>query len=132
MLVLVVLTAKTARADIPDTLKTLTVRGELAFVVNAFERLALVMSDARYRGLFFGVIVLFIVGGAFAILGKMLFSGRPSPWPWVWLFGTVIAGVTAYHAFLSSTTTITITDETIGGKWKTVDGVPDGVAFIAG
>jgi len=121
-----------AYADIPNTLKTINVYGELPYVVNALERLALVMSDATYQGLFFGIIVMMLVGGALVLLVKSLTGGKISTLIWAYLFGTLLCGVIVYHTFIRTTTTVLVTDETIGGKFKSVGGVPDGVAFLAG
>ncbi|NVM20468.1 MAG: conjugal transfer protein TraG N-terminal domain-containing protein [Desulfobacterales bacterium] len=121
-----------AYADIPNTLKTIKVYGELPYVVNALERLALVMSDANYQGLFFGIIVMMLVGGGLTLLAKSLTGGKISALIWAYLFGTLLCGIIVYHAFIRNTTTVLVTDETIGGKFKSVGGVPDGVAFLAG
>jgi hypothetical protein len=121
-----------AYADIPNTLKTIKVYGELPYVVNALERLALVMSDANYQGLFFGIIVMMLVGGGLTLLAKSLTGGKISALIWAYLFGTLFCGIIVYHTFIRNTTTVLVTDETIGGKFKSVGGVPDGVAFLAG
>ena len=121
-----------AYADIPNTLKTIKVYGELPYVVNALERLALVMSDANYQGLFFGIIVMMLVGGGLTLLAKSLTGGKISALIWAYLFGTLLCGIIVYHTFIRSTTTVLVTDETIGNKFKSVGGVPDGVAFLAG
>ncbi|MFH1674846.1 MAG: conjugal transfer protein TraG N-terminal domain-containing protein, partial [Pseudomonadota bacterium] len=121
-----------AYAEIPDALKTIKVYGELPYVVNALERLALIMSDAAYQGLFFGIIVILLVGGALFLLAKSVIGGKISALIWVSLFGTLLCGVIVYHTFIRNTTTVLVTDETIGGKFKSVGGIPDGVAFLAG
>ncbi|MCD4831674.1 MAG: conjugal transfer protein TraG N-terminal domain-containing protein [Anaerohalosphaeraceae bacterium] len=121
-----------AYAEIPNALKTIKVYGELPYVVNAMERLALIMSDVGYQGLFFGIIIIMLVGGAIMFLITAFTRFRFSPVMWLSLFGMLFFGVIVYHAFIRNTSEILITDETMGGKFKAVAGVPDGVAFLAG
>jgi len=119
-------------ADIPDSLKTITVYGELPYVVHALQRVALVMSDAAYNGVFFGVIVICLVVGVLSVIGKQVLGVKLAPALWLSMFGTVFAGVIVYHTFIKNTSTILVTDETLGGKFESVSGVPDGIAFLLG
>ncbi|MDO9567200.1 MAG: conjugal transfer protein TraG N-terminal domain-containing protein [Candidatus Desulfaltia sp.] len=122
----------TVYADIPDSLKTLTVYGELPYVVHALQRVALIMSDARYHGLFFGIMVMLLIGGVIMVVAKQVLGAKLAPVLWLSMFGTVFAGVIVYHTFIKNTSTILVTDETLGGKFESVSGVPDGIAFLLG
>ncbi|MEA3428056.1 MAG: conjugal transfer protein TraG N-terminal domain-containing protein, partial [Thermodesulfobacteriota bacterium] len=129
---LIFLMPATVYADIPDSLKTLTVYGELPYVVHALQRVALIMSDTRYHGLFFGIMVMLLIGGVIMVVAKQVLGAKLAPVLWLSMFGTVFAGVIVYHTFIKNTSTILITDETLGGKFESVSGVPDGIAFLLG
>ena len=120
-----------ARADIPSQLKTYTVWNQFDATVRTFERLGLIMSDGRYQGLFFAMVVLgFLLGGIWATTRGML-MGHHTGWAWINWFGMIIMGVIVYLAFIRPTTQITVYDEVLN-ETKTVGGIPDGVAFVAG
>ena len=120
-----------ANADIPASLKTYTVYNEFNATVNAFQRLGLMMSDPSYKGLFFSVVVIGIVIGGIATIGRGILFGKSSAMAWVSLFGMLFAGVITYSAFVKNTTTITVYDEALNQQIA-IGGIPDGVAFIAG
>ena len=122
---------ETAYADIPDVLKSITVRGELPYIINAFERVALIVSDNGYKGLFCGIAILTVLGAGIMAVGRGFLRGS-SLQLWMPAFGCLLVGVMVYHAFITKTTQLNITDETIGHKWKAVGGIPQGIGFLVG
>lgn len=118
-------------ADVPGILRNYICWGDFDNVVLTFERVALMMSDVRYQGLFFGIIVLAIVFGVVKILGQGLTQGQITPWSWIKLGVTVIAGVAIYITFIRPTDPILVYDEALNQQ-KTVAGVPEGIVFLAG
>ncbi len=120
-----------AWADIPNSLKVYTVWNQFDATVNAFQKLALIMSDNNYQGLFFGMFVIGLVAGGLMAVAKGLFRGANPYYVWLSCLGVFVAGVMIYATFIRSTTTITIYDETLN-EMMVVPGIPDGVAFMAG
>ena len=121
-----------AHGAVPAAIESIIVHGEISHIAKALRRLALIMTDDRYLGLFFGIIILTLVGGVIMMIISSVTKGKISSSMWLSLFGTLVFGVIIYHTFIRNTTDMLITDETIGGKWEVVAGVPDGVAFLAG
>jgi len=120
-----------AWADIPNSLKVYTVWNQFDATVNAFQKLALIMSDNNYQGLFFGMFVIGLVAGGLMAVAKGLFRGANPYYVWLSCLGVFVAGAMIYGTFIRSTTTITIYDEVLN-EMMVVPGIPDGVAFIAG
>jgi len=124
-------TGSPAFAWVPSSLQQYTVWNQFDATVNTFLRMGLIMSDADYQGLFFGIIVLGIVIGGAAAIGKSLFSGKTHSWDIIRWFGVVMMGVTIYLTFIRPTTQITIYDEVLNTT-RTVGGVPEGIVMLAG
>jgi len=118
-------------ADIPSSLKTYTVWNQFDATVRTFERIGLIMSDSRYQTLFFSIAVLgLIAGGVYATI-KAMMQGHHPGYAWVQWLAVMILATIVYLTFIRPTTQITVYDETLNAT-KTVGGIPDGVAFIAG
>ena len=49
-------------AAFPSSLQTFTTHGDFDVITTAFERIALIMSDGAYQGLFFTVAALVMLG----------------------------------------------------------------------
>lgn len=121
-----------AYAAVPASIESIVVHGEINHIAKALRRLALIMTDDRYLGLFFGIIILTLIGGVIMIIINAVTKGKIAPSMWLSLLATLLFGIIIYHTFIRQTTDMLVTDETIGGKWEVVAGVPDGVAFLAG
>jgi len=120
-----------AWADVPSSVQTYTTWGDFDTVVNTFERVALMVSDSTYHGLFFGIIVISLVFGIISAFGRGFLSGQENPLAWVRVFGTIIIGVIIYQTFIQKTSQIVVYDETLNLQ-KTVADVPDGLILLAG
>jgi len=131
LLVLVAGALSPAHADVPNALKTYVVWNQFDATVNTFQRIALIMSDSRYTGLFTGVIVIAMIIGGFYTFGRALVSGYNPLYGMLTWFGVIMMGVIVYLAFIRPTTQITIYDEALN-ETMTVGGVPEGIVFIAG
>ena len=126
-----ILFSGSAWADVPSSVQTYTTWGDFDTVVNTFERVALMVSDNSYHGLFFGIIVISLVFGIISAFGRGFLSGQENPLAWVRVFGTIILGVIVYQTFIQKTSQIVVYDETLNLQ-KTVADVPDGLIFLAG
>jgi len=122
---------KSAWAAVPASTQVYVTWGDFDVVVNTFERVALMVSDSTYHGLFFGLIVIAIVFGIVSSFGRGFLIGQSDPLAWVRVFGTIIIGVIIYQTFIQSTDQIVIYDETLNLQ-KTVSNVPDGLILLAG
>src|SRR5579884_805508 len=76
-------------------------------VVSAFTKIALIFSDADYKGLFFTVIVLGILMGGVVVYFIALSGGRVTPLSWTWPVGI---GITLYLALVLPKGTLHIYD----------------------
>ncbi len=124
-----ILFSGSAWADVPSSVQTYTTWGDFDTVVNTFERVALMVSDNSYHGLFFGIIVISLVFGIISAFGRGFLSGQENPLAWVRVFGTIILGVIVYQTFIQKTSQIVVYDETLNLQ-KTVADVPDGLIFL--
>ncbi|MFZ2634322.1 MAG: conjugal transfer protein TraG N-terminal domain-containing protein [Desulfosalsimonadaceae bacterium] len=125
------LSALPVYAAVPASLKEYTVWNQFDATVNTFQKLGLIMSDARYQTLFFGIIVLGIVIGGIVTIGTGIFSGKTSSWDMMKWFGIIMTGIIVYITFIRPTTQITIYDEVLN-ETQTVGGVPEGIVVLAG
>ncbi|MBI3803483.1 MAG: conjugal transfer protein TraG N-terminal domain-containing protein [Nitrospirae bacterium] len=97
-------------------------------VVSAFTKIALIFSDADYKGLFFTVVVLGILLGGMAVY-FMAFSGvRLSPLAWTWPVGM---GITIYLALVVPKGDLNIYDP-VKNQFQVVGGIPDGLVLVVG
>jgi len=97
-------------------------------VVSAFTKIALIFSDADYKGLFFTVVALGILLGGMAVY-FMAFSGvRLSPLAWTWPVGM---GITIYLALVVPKGTLNIYDP-VKNQFQAVGGIPDGLVAVVG
>ena len=120
-----------AWADIPDSFKVYNVWNQFNATVNAFQKLALIMADNNYEGLFFSMFVLGLVASGLIAVSKGIFQGGNPFFLWMSSLGVFVAGAIIYASFIRSTTTITIYDEVLN-EMMVVPDIPDGVALIAG
>ena len=127
----IALFAGTAWADVPSSAQVFVTWGDFDVVVNTFERVALMVSDSTYHGLFFGIITLSLVFGIISSFGNGFLTGQANPLAWVRVLGTIIIGVIIYQTFIQKTSQIVIYDETLNLQ-KTVADVPDGLILLAG
>ena len=121
----------TAYAAVPASLQEYTVWNQFDATVNTFQKLGLIMSDARYQTLFFGIIVMSLVIGGLISIGSGIFSGKASSWDMMKWFGIIMAGIIVYITFIRPTTQITVYDEVLN-ETQTVGGVPEGIVVLAG
>ncbi|MDA8404767.1 MAG: conjugal transfer protein TraG N-terminal domain-containing protein, partial [Desulfobacteraceae bacterium] len=115
----------------PASLKEYRVWNQFDATVNTFQKIGLIMSDARYQTLFFGIIVLGIVIGGIVTIGTGIFSGKTSSWDIMKWFGVIMTGIIVYITFIRPTTQITVYDEVLN-ETQTVGGVPEGIVVLAG
>lgn len=121
----------TAWADVPPSAQTYVTWGDFDVVVNTFERVALMVSDSSYHGLFFGIITISLVFGILSSFSRGFLTGQANSMAWIQVFGTIIVGVIIYQTFIQKTSQIVIYDETLNLQ-KTVADVPDGLILLAG
>ncbi|MEM2591764.1 MAG: conjugal transfer protein TraG N-terminal domain-containing protein, partial [Thermofilaceae archaeon] len=116
----------------PSTLREYyTWGGTVDVVSKAFQKLALVMSDERYRGLFSAFGVLGILAASLYVILASWARGMPSLWPWMNVLAVLLIGGSVYLGFVRKTDTIYIYDTTTGES-VSVPGVPDAVVVSAG
>jgi len=110
--------------------RTYFVWNEFDATVDAFKTLGLVMSDPRYQGCFFGIIVIgFVFGGISAFFSAHAKGGDPLKTVIRW-FGIFIIGVAIYLTFIKPTTSMTIWDQATNQQ-TTLGGIPVGIEFLA-
>lgn len=97
-------------------------------VVNAFTKIALIFSDADYKGLFFTVIVLGILMGGVVVYLLALSGARVTPLSWTWPVGI---GITLYLALVLPKGTLHIYDP-VKNQYQPVGGIPDGLVALIG
>lgn len=97
-------------------------------IVQAFNRLALIFSDAGYVSLLTVMTLIGFVGGAFAWIAKAATGAKIIPLVWVI---PVIAGAALYLALFVPKGNVTIYDPVLN-RFQTVGDVPDGVILVAG
>jgi len=102
-----------SQAVVPNYLKTYTVWNQFDATVNTFQRMGLIMSDARYQGLFTAIIVFALVFGGIFTIGLGMLSGHHPLWGWFKWFGIIMVGIIVYLTFIKPTTQITIYDEAL-------------------
>jgi len=120
-----------SHAFVPDSLKTYVVWNQFDATVNTFQKIGLIMSDARYQELFAAVIVFGLIFGGIFTIGLGMLSGHHPLWGWFKWFGIIMIGVIVYLTFIKPTTQITIYDEALN-ETQTVGGIPEGIVLIAG
>ncbi|NKE70173.1 conjugal transfer protein TraG N-terminal domain-containing protein [Candidatus Manganitrophus noduliformans] len=97
-------------------------------VVSAFTKIALIFSDADYKGLFFTVIVLGILMGGVVVYFLALSGARVTPLSWTWPVGI---GITLYLALVLPKGTLHIYDP-VKNQYQPVGGIPDGLVALIG
>lgn len=108
-----------------------TYGGTIDVVAEAFRKLALVMSDSRYQGLFYGAAVLGIIFGSIGLILHGWVRGEAPTWGWMQVLLILLVGGTVYFGFLRKTDTLYVYDETTN-EMREVPDVPDGVIALAG
>ena len=131
LLIFLFVSASPALAWVPSSLQQYTVWNQFDATVSTFHRMGLIMSDAGYQTLFFGIIVLGIVIGGAVAIARSLFSGKTHSWDIIRWFGVVMMGVIIYLTFIRPTTQITVYDEVLNST-QTIGGVPEGIVMLAG
>ena len=131
LLAFLFVSASPAFAWVPSSLQQYTVWNQFDATVSTFHRMGLIMSDAGYQTLFFGIIVLGIVLGGAVAISRSLFSGKTHSWDIIRWFGVVMMGVIIYLTFIRPTTQITVYDEVLNST-QTIGGVPEGIVMLAG
>lgn len=121
-----------AAADLPSDLKVFVTHGDFDAMANAFLKLALIMSDTGYKGLFMAFTGLIAFGTGAGMIGAgILGAKKTEAAQWVSWGGTLVVGIMLWAAFILPTTNFTIYDK-YRNTTKTIPGVPYGVAAIAG
>jgi uncharacterized membrane protein required for colicin V production len=67
-----------AHGAVPAAIESIIVHGEISHIAKALRRLALIMTDDRYLGLFFGIIILTLVGGVIMMIISSVTKGKIS------------------------------------------------------
>lgn len=121
--------ANSAFAVLPADLRVYTSHGEINTLHEAFMKISLIASDARYIGLCYTVLVLsflvtaYNVFGGKGIIGQM---GTPDMLHWIFTF---LAACVILRAFIIPTTNLTIDDVTTN-QTVTIPNVPDGMVLL--
>ena len=129
LIIILILVPSSLYAEIPETFRVYTTQGDLNILYHAFQRVALICTDIRYKGLFASIIILSALITAFGVFGKGLIGKVDASDMMRWFF-TFIFGCLIYRSFIVPTTDITIHDET-ASQSIVVAGVPDIIALLA-
>lgn len=97
-------------------------------VMQAFNRLALIFSDANYNYLFTAFAVYGIVGGAVGGLNAAATTGKLLQFGWVI---KLIAGIVVMAGLLIPKGSLTIYDPVLN-RFQTLGNIPDGIVAVAG
>lgn len=97
-------------------------------VMQAFNRLALIFSDANYNYLFTAFVVYGVIGGAIGGLNAAATTGRLLQLGWI---VKLIAGVVVMAGLLFPKGSLTIYDPVLN-RFQTLGNIPDGIVAIAG
>ena len=95
---------------------------------RAFNRIALIFSDASYQGLIFVVTVLGLVAGVSACLMRAATGARIIPLVWA---VPILIGAVVYLGVFVPKGNITVYDPILN-RFQTIGGVPDAIVFTAG
>lgn len=102
--------------------------GGYSAVVTAFQKIALIFSDAGYQALFFVVIVAAIFLGVMSTWFGAMRGAKVSPLGWA---PPILLGVGLYLAFVVPKGNLTIYDPLMN-RFQTVGNIPDGLVMVAG
>ncbi|MBF0121505.1 MAG: conjugal transfer protein TraG N-terminal domain-containing protein [Desulfobacterales bacterium] len=116
---------------VPPNFQTFTVHGNFDVYANAFKRMALIMSDNAYGGLFFVFIAVGFFMHGIIIIFKNFTAQKGDIAPFVGWIVTTVIGVSLFFAFIKPKDTINIYDET-NNKSMAIGGVPEGIIIFAG
>ena len=97
-------------------------------VLGAFQKIALIFGDNGYKTLFFGIIVLGIMFGGFAVFAKIAMGARSSPLSWA-IPATL--GIALYLALFIPKGTVNLYDP-VKNKFQAIGGIPDGIVVLVG
>jgi conjugal transfer mating pair stabilization protein TraG len=97
-------------------------------ITQAFNRLALIFSDAGYVGLFAVVAVIGFLAGAISWLVQVSNGGKATPLIWT---VPIFFGIILYFGLFVPKGNITVYDPTLN-RFQTIGGIPDAVVFTAG
>lgn len=126
---LLLLVAQPSFADLPASLRVYTAHGEIDTIYQAFTKLSLIVSDARYIGACFALLILSFLVTAYHVFGGKGIIGQMGPSDMLsWIFSFLVACV-LLRAFIIPTTDVTIDDVTMG-QTMTVADVPDGIVLL--
>jgi len=102
--------------------------GGFAPVTGAFNKIALIFSDASYQGLIFVVTVLGLVAGVGAYLMRAATGARIIPLVWA---VPILIGAVVYLGMFVPKGNITVYDPILN-RFQIIGGVPDAIVFTAG
>ena len=97
-------------------------------VMQAFNRIALIFSDANYIGLYSAFTALGIAGGAIGALNSIATTGRLFHFGWII---QLIAGVVILSGLIIPRGNITIYDPVLN-RFQTLGNIPNGIVAVAG
>ncbi len=104
--------------------------GTIDVVAEAFRKLALLTSDSKYQGLFYGIGVLGFLAGSIGIILYSWARGHPPTWAWLQLLLVLLVGGFVYFGFLKKKDVLYLYDQTTS-ETTYVSDVPDGVIFLS-
>jgi len=102
--------------------------GGYSAIVLAFQKIALIFSDAGYNALFFVVIVAGMFLGVASWLMAASTGRKAAPLSWA---PPILLGVGIYLALVVPKGTLTIYDPLMN-RFQTVNGIPNGIVMVAG
>lgn len=102
--------------------------GGFAPVTGAFNKIALIFSDASYQGLIFVVTVLGLVAGVITYLMRAVTGARIIPFVWA---VPILIGAVVYLGVFVPKGHITVYDPILN-RFQTIGEVPDAIVFTAG
>ncbi|HPL63782.1 MAG TPA: conjugal transfer protein TraG N-terminal domain-containing protein [Syntrophales bacterium] len=102
--------------------------GGFEVVLEAWQMVALIFSDAGYQALFFSVIALGIFLGGAAAYVKLLMGGKGSALAWAWPVGM---GVVLYVGAVVPKGSLTIYDPVLN-RFQQVGNIPNGLVLVSG
>lgn len=124
-----ILCAQSSFAELPIALRVYTSHGEINTIYEAFLKLSLIASDARYIGLCFVLLIVSFFVTAYQVFGGKGMIGQMGVSDVLSLVFTFLVACVLLRAFIIPRTDVTIDDVTMG-QTMTVPDVPDGIVLL--
>jgi len=97
-------------------------------VTLAFQKIALIFSDGRYKGLFAVAALFGILFGGAAVYYRLATGARTPIFGWAWPMGL---GIMVYFAMVLPTSNVMVYDP-VQNRTQVIGGIPKGIAVPAG